>query len=319
MPTGIEKSFVRKTHHTGHDVVLPVATITGAKDGPTFAVMSGMHAGEYAGILASQRLIQTVKPQELSGRLIVIPIISMKSFLMRYMQLSVVDEREVHFHVPGNPQGSYTEFLVDTLWQVIKGANYVIDMHAGEFAQALFAWIPIPMTGSPEVNVRSKSLALGYRVEYIEERANRKSVPQLAAMMSDLGIANIWAEVGRNGLPIKEHVDIQYDGAYAALQTAGMLPGTPARPKQKLLTGRRYQLNAETTGVWNCAVKEGDVVEKGQFLGRLTDFFGDTIKEYQAPEKSLVLYYWSSPAINTDRRPHGYDWHNSLISLITIG
>jgi hypothetical protein len=277
-----------------------------------------MHAGEYAGIIASQRLIQAVKPEDLSGRLIVIPVISVKSFMARYMQLSVVDEREVHFYVPGSPQASYTEFLVDCLWQVIKGANYVIDMHAGEFAQALYSWVPVPMVGAPEVNEKSKSLALGYRVQHIELRHNRDSVPKLAALMSDSGIANIWAEVGKNGLPTREHIDIQYDGAWAALQTAGMLPGAPARPPQKLLTGRRYQINSESSGVWHCAVKEGDVVEKGQFLGRLTDLFGDTIRDYHAPERSLVLYYWSSPAINADRRPHGYDWHNALISLITV-
>jgi predicted deacylase len=314
----VEKTFVRKTHHTGHEVVLPVATVSGAKDGPTFAVISGMHAGEYAGILASQQLIQTVKPGDLRGRLIVVPVISVRSFMMRYMQLSAVDDREVHYYVPGNPQGSYTEFLVDTLWGVIKDANYVLDMHAGEFAQALYPWVPVPMTGSPEVNERSKSLALGYRVPYIELRSNRDSVPKLAAMMSDLGIANIWAEVGKNGLPTSEHVNIHYHGARAALQTVGMLPGTPDRPPQKLLTGRRYQINADTSGVWRCAVQEGDIVEKGQLLGRLTDYFGDPLREYHAPERSLVLYYWSSPAINADRRPHGYDWHNALISLITV-
>jgi hypothetical protein len=309
---------LRRTHHTGYEVVIPIATITGDRDGPTFAVISGMHAGEYAGILAAQRLIQTVKPADLRGRLVVVPVISTKAFMMRNMQISPVDDREVHYYVPGNPQGSYTECLVDTLWQGIKGANYVIDMHAGEFAQALYAWVPVPMVGSAETNERSRAMAQGFRVPYIELRSNRTSVPQLAAMMADLGIANIWAEVGKNGLPNKEHIDIQYDGAIAALQTAGMLPGTPARPPQKLLTGRRYQINSDTSGVWHCAVRESDVVEKGQLLGHLTDYFGDTLREYHAPEKSLVLYYWSSPAINADRRPHGYDWHNALISLITV-
>lgn len=318
MPTGIKKAFLRKTHHTGNEVVIPVATVTGAKEGPTFAFMSGMHAGEYAGILAAQRLIQTVKPKDLRGRLIVIPVISTKAFMLRNMQLSPVDDREVHYYVPGSPQASYTEFLVDTLWQGIKDADYVIDTHAGEFAQALLPWVPVPMTGARAVNEKSKSLALGYRVEYIELRSRRDSVPKLAAMMADEGIANIWAEIGKNGLPIPEHIDMHYDGAVAALQTAGMLPGKPARPRQKRLTGRRYAITANTSGVWHSAVKEGDIVEKGQFLGKLTDYFGDTLREYHAPERSLVLYYWSSPAINADRRPHGYDWHSGLVSLITM-
>jgi hypothetical protein len=42
------------------------------------------------------------------------------------------------------------------------------------------------------------------------------------------------------------------------------------------------------------------------------------LKEYHAPARSLVLYYWSNPAINADRRPHDYDWHNGLVSLLEL-
>jgi predicted deacylase len=44
-------------------------------------VMSGMHAGEYSGILAAQKLISEVNPEELSGTLLVIPVISTRAFM----------------------------------------------------------------------------------------------------------------------------------------------------------------------------------------------------------------------------------------------
>jgi len=97
-----------------------------------------------------------------------------------------------------------------------------------------------------------------------------------------------------------------------------MLPGSPDRPDQVEISGGRYQINAGQSGVWHPAIKEGDIVEKGQYLGRLTDLFGDELETYYAPERSLVLYYWTSPAINYDRQPHGYDWHTGLISMITM-
>ncbi len=87
---GDETETFRSTHRSGESVEIPVACITGSTPGPTFAVTSGMHAGEYAGILAAQRLIREVKPEQLSGRLIVVPVISTRAFLMRYMQLSPV-------------------------------------------------------------------------------------------------------------------------------------------------------------------------------------------------------------------------------------
>ena len=73
---GIEKRLVSIAHHTGETVEMPVAVITGARTGPTFAITAGMHGGEYSAVLAAQRVIQQVRPDELSGRLIVVPVIS---------------------------------------------------------------------------------------------------------------------------------------------------------------------------------------------------------------------------------------------------
>ncbi|MBI4306706.1 MAG: succinylglutamate desuccinylase/aspartoacylase family protein [Chloroflexi bacterium] len=315
---GINKKIVRQRHRSGNVVEIPVATITGAKAGPTFALIAGMHAGEYAGVLACQKLIQTIDPAKLSGRLIVIPVFSTKAFMWRNMQLSPVDQREVHYYLPGNPEGSYTEFQVDVLWSVIKSANYVIDMHAGEFAQALMPWVPVPMVGPREVQEASKAIAEGFRVEYLELRRSVDRIPRLAAFLSERGIANVWAEIGKNGLPIPEHVSMQYDGAVAAMQTFGMLPGRPPRLPHKWIGSRRYQATADRSGVWYSAVKEGDIVKEGQLLGHLRDYFGEVLQTYTAPFRGIVLYYWSSPAINHRRRPHGYSWHSGLVSLASL-
>ena len=45
---GVRKALVQRTHHSGEDVEIPVAYIRGRPPGPTFAVVAGMHAGEYA-------------------------------------------------------------------------------------------------------------------------------------------------------------------------------------------------------------------------------------------------------------------------------
>ncbi len=314
----MKTEIVRREFRGEEPLEIPVATIDGASSGPIFTVISGMHAGEYSGVLAAQRLIQTIVPGQLSGTLKVVPVISTRAFMARNMQLSPVDEREVHYYPPGNPDGSYTEFHVDVLYSILSGSDFVIDMHSGEFAQALYPWVPVPMVGAADVQEASRSLSMGYRVEYVELRRERSSVPRLASYLADDGIANLWAEVGKNGLPDEEHIAIHHDGVVAAMQTVGMLPGEPERPPQKVVEGRRFQVNANQSGVWHSYVREGEIVEAGQELGRITDYFGDTLEVYLAPERALVLYYWSSPAIDHARRPHGYDWHAGLVSLLTL-
>ena len=315
---GAEERIVTREHHSGESIEIPVARIQGTKPGPQLTVMSGMHAGEYSGILAAQKLITAVKPEDISGTLLVVPVISTRAFMERNMQLNPVDQKEVHFIRPGNPGGTHSDLLIDTLFELVKNSDYLIDSHAGEMAQALFSWVPVPMWGPDELREKSLSLARGFDVKYVEPRHDAASIPPFCLALVDAGIANIWVECGKNGVPTDSDTATHFDGYIAAMQTIGMLEGQPARPRQEILKGRRSQINSDISGVWHPAIKEGDIVEKGQYLGRLTDYFGNTLQEYHSPARSLVLYYWSSPAINANRRPHGYDWHNGLVSLLEL-
>jgi uncharacterized protein len=315
---GVVTKTVRRIHHGGERIEVPVAIITGNKPGPTFAVTAGMHGGEYTGVLAAQKLIQAVKPKMLKGRLIVVPVISTQAFMMRSMQLSPVDEREVHYLRPGNPKGTYSECLIDLLYSIVKDANYLIDMHAGEFAQGLCPWVSAPMIGSKRMREDSRAIAEGFRVPYLELRTTRKRMPDYVEYLCEKGITNVWTEIGGNGLAPAEHVATQYDGAIAALQTFGMLPGKPPRPTHEWIGEKRAFIVAEQSGVWHSAVREGDIVEKGQVLGELKDYFGNTLKRYRAPIRGIVLLYWSSPAINHRRRPNGYNWHSGLVMVDSL-
>ena len=58
------KKIYEWKYDDNHSVKMPMATIQGSQEGPIFTVTSGMHAGEYAGILAAQQLIQTINPED---------------------------------------------------------------------------------------------------------------------------------------------------------------------------------------------------------------------------------------------------------------
>ena len=315
---GYEELLVNRTHHSGEIIELPVARIRGAEPGPFLTVMSGMHAGEYSGILAAQKLISAVDPMKLSGTLVVIPVISTRAFMERKMQLSPIDQKEVHFIRPGNSDGTYSDLLIDTLFEVVKHSDYLIDSHAGEMAQALMPWVPIPIQGSKDLSEKSLSLDRGFDVKYIEPRSDEASIPPFCLALLDAGIPNIWVECGKNGVPTPKDTATHLEGYIAAMQTLHMVDGEPARPPQEVLKGRRYQINANISGIWHPAVTEGEIVQSGQYLGRMTDYFGNTLEEFHARHRSLVLYYWSNPAINASRRPYDYDWHSGLVSLLDL-
>jgi predicted deacylase len=59
---------------------IPVIVIHGAKPGPVLALVAGSHGTEYASIVALQKLAQQANPQELSGTLVVVPLVNVASF-----------------------------------------------------------------------------------------------------------------------------------------------------------------------------------------------------------------------------------------------
>jgi predicted deacylase len=60
---------------------LPVIVMNGAKTGPTLALISGVHGTEYASTVALVQLAARVDPSELSGTLIILPLLNVASYL----------------------------------------------------------------------------------------------------------------------------------------------------------------------------------------------------------------------------------------------
>ena len=60
---------------------IPVIVINGASAGPKLALVAGSHGTEYASIVALTKLAQSVDPAQLSGALVIVPLVNGSSFL----------------------------------------------------------------------------------------------------------------------------------------------------------------------------------------------------------------------------------------------
>jgi len=57
-------------------------------------------------------------------------------------------------------------------------------------------------------------------------------------------------------------------------------------------------LSSEYEGYYYPAVQVGEMVQKGQFLGKITDFEGRVLQQVDAPESGVVLFLVTCMAIN---------------------
>jgi predicted deacylase len=82
----------------GYDI--PVVVVHGAKPGPVFAVVSGAHGTEYSSIIAVEQLIDAVAPAELSGTLILVPLVNVPSFERIVPHVNPTDNKSMNRFYP---------------------------------------------------------------------------------------------------------------------------------------------------------------------------------------------------------------------------
>lgn len=306
---------MREEHSATPQVEFPVAEFRGPEDGPFVVIVAGMHAGEYAGVLAAGQLVQRLPRLVRRGRVLVVPVLSMRAFLQRNMQLSPVDQHEVHYLWPGDPSSSYSAHLIDALYRTIKGADAMLDLHAGEFAQDLTPYVCVPWEGDGALWDRSFELACYFEVPFIDKRAVAETALALPRALLADGTPNLWTEIGRNGLPESKTVRLQRDGCLEVLRSLRVIDGEVMRRSPRIVGPRHWGIHAEKTGVWIPGVRPSQSVREGQRLGKMTDFFGKTLQIFRSPADALVEYVCTACAIDFDRQPHGNRWHQLLVQL----
>ena len=76
------------------------------------------------------------------------------------------------------------------------------------------------------------------------------------------------------------------------------MPGAPAPSGPTVLLRNNHWMTSEHTGCWYPAVQAGEQVTKGQPLGELRDYFGETLARVEAPADGVVLFRVTSLAID---------------------
>jgi predicted deacylase len=88
---------------------IPVVVINGAKPGPVLALVSGAHGTEYVSIIALEKVIGELDANEISGKVILLPLVNILSFEQKVPHVNPVDNKSMNRFYPGNSNGTQTE------------------------------------------------------------------------------------------------------------------------------------------------------------------------------------------------------------------
>src|SRR6516164_5914155 len=104
---------------------LPIIVINGTRSGPVLALVAGAHGTEYASIVAVEKLIETLDPAEMSGTVILVPLLNTASFEQKVPHVNPIDGKNMNRFYPGKADGTQTErALFAVTKQIVERCDY---------------------------------------------------------------------------------------------------------------------------------------------------------------------------------------------------
>lgn len=263
---------------------VPITSIANGS-GPTVLISGGNHGDEYEGQIAALRLIRDIDPAQVTGRLIVVPVISMEASRARSRFWPTGENFNRSF--PGNANGPPIEQLADFFSTVLFPlADVVIDMHSSGsngwitpcshmcvpqnatqrrlMVEAMEAWnSDFHFLYTSAGNYLPNEAERQGRVVVTTELGGSTRIPVAVQELAWTGLTNVLRHVGvlegkpvtraSLGLPPAVIVDCRFDDGHVGDVGSGL----------------HDKIVSPATGLFEVLVEPGSAVSEGQPLGRV--------------------------------------------------
>ncbi len=286
----------------GGELWLPVLAATGQRDGPTLAVLAGIHGDEYEGIRAIPQIFRSFDLADLRGRLVAVPVCNVPAYRTA-TRSSPIDGLNLARVFPGDPHGSVTQRIAHVLTEeIIAPASLLIDLHSAGIAYMMPTLVGYPYADTPLAKTaRNAAQAFGCNVLWghpPDPTATGRSI----SAAEEHGIPWIYTEAAGGGRTLPEDIACYTTGVLNVMRWLGMLSGQPeAHSVRYNLLGAGNTdapIRVDSSGYFVADVELLAAVTSGQIIGHVLDFAGEPIEDIRAHSTGRVVMMRRLPAIH---------------------
>src|ERR1700730_18208963 len=281
---------------------IPVVVGNGAKPAKVLALISGAHGTEYVSIIAIEKLIAALDPAQVTGIVILVPLINIQSFEQKVPHVNPIDNKSMNRFYPGKADGTQTErasFLITK--EIVDRCDYLIDYHGGDLDESLRPYAYWAPTGKEAQDRISKEMVLAFGLDHIiiwrDRPTDLAATRYLDNSSTARGKPSIVVEAGYAGIVESDDVALLVDGTINTLRALKMLPGAPRPIQNPVWLDRVVDVLSDGPGIWYPLVKRGTYVQEGMKIGFVTDYFGKLILEARAPVSGVILHINAVPSL----------------------
>ena len=234
-------------------IPVPIAVISNG-DGPGVMLSGGTHGDEYEGQAIMHELLRTLRPEDVHGRLYILPALNYPAVLDA-ARCSPLDGGNLNRVFPGDPKGGPTAALAHVIArEILPRCRYAMDIHSGG-RSAAYTPCAFLHWGGDAAHKRAK--LDGARAFGMPSVCIARAVASPGSMTAECdrqGVVMISSELGGGGAIDRRLLAMGRAGVRRTLAHWGVLPREPkpalAAPRLFDLLGRAGSVMAETDGIF---------------------------------------------------------------------
>jgi predicted deacylase len=279
-----------------------MTTLSFGEGKPRGLILAGVHGDEYEPILAVHRLARMLPTLSLRGSVQLVPLVNESAFARRAR--CGEDGKDLARTCPGRADGSPTEQIAHEVSGLIRGADFLIDLHTGGVALQVAPLAGYTMHPDAAVLEKQRAMAQAFDLPLIWGSSPALNGRTLS-VARDANVPAIYAEWG-GGAPLNaQGVDAYVEGCLRALALWNIIDhaGQPSRVRHVVeeshdTSGELLLMHrAPFDGFFDCHVALNQNVRAGEVIGTVFEPQGMREAKVPAEQNGIVICLRSLAAV----------------------
>jgi N-alpha-acetyl-L-2,4-diaminobutyrate deacetylase len=286
---GVQHGFLRlpwsRDESAWGNLMIPIAVVKNG-EGPTALLTGANHGDEYEGPIALVDLARSLKPEQVSGRVIIVPFMNYPAFRAG-KRVSPIDGGNMNRIFPGRPDGTVTEKIADFFQRTLLPlADVVLDNQSGGRTLDFVPFAASHVLPDKAQEARCRAARAAFGAPYAMSMLEIDATGMFDTAVEALGKVFVTTELGGGGSATARTAEIAKRGVRNVLRHAGILEGameTAASVELDMPSADCFTFS-ESEGLVEPLVDLGAAVSEGDVLARIhrIDRLGAAPAEYRA-------------------------------------
>ncbi|MCW8907843.1 MAG: N(2)-acetyl-L-2,4-diaminobutanoate deacetylase DoeB [Sedimenticola sp.] len=274
-------------------IMIPVTVVRNG-EGPTALLTGGNHGDEYEGITSLFKLANSLQPEAIRGRVIIVPAMNYPA-VQNGTRTSPIDQGNLNRSFPGDPVGSVTERIADYFQRyLVPLCDYALDIHSGGRTLDIIPFAAAHRLDDPQQEAACIEGARCFGAPNTMLLYELDAVSLYDTAVESQGKVFVTTELCGAGTSTPQSIALAERGIQNFLIFANIVRGKyvpPEEPTRMLeMPDASCYLQSEHRGLLEMCVELGQRVQAGQLIARIhsLDRTGEAPREYRAQRDGIL-------------------------------